>query len=96
MQQDENDLMIVQSIIDLAHNLGLEVVAEGVETDDVARMLTLLGCDYIQGWHYGRSVPAQEVPWLLGVIDANPESAPAPPPPTPPPPPGAAVPSPSV
>jgi diguanylate cyclase (GGDEF)-like protein len=104
MQQDENDLMIVQSIIDLAHNMGLEVVAEGVETDDVARMLTLLGCDYIQGWHRGRPVPAKEVPWLLGVMEASPESAPppppppaaVPPPPPPPPPPGVAMPSPSA
>jgi diguanylate cyclase (GGDEF)-like protein len=99
MQQDENDLMIVQSIIELAHNLGLEVVAEGVESDDIARMLTLLGCDYIQGWHGGRPVPAKEVPWLIGIMEASPDGPsppPPPPPPGPPPPtPGVAMPTPS-
>jgi diguanylate cyclase (GGDEF)-like protein len=103
MEQDENDLMIVQSIIELSHNLGLEVVAEGVETEDISRMLTLLGCDYIQGWHRGRPVPAKEVPWLLGVMEASPDGAPLPPPPPlppgppppPPSPPGVAMPTPS-
>jgi diguanylate cyclase (GGDEF)-like protein len=71
MKSDENDLLIVQSIIDLAHNLGLEVVAEGVETDDTEKMLKLLGCDFVQGWHRGRPVPAKEIPWLLGVLKAR-------------------------
>jgi diguanylate cyclase (GGDEF)-like protein len=101
MQQDENDLMIVQSIIELAHNMGLEVVAEGVETNDVARMLTLLGCDYIQGWNRGRPVPGHEIPWLLGVVEssadfASPLPPPPPAPPPPPPAPGVASPSPSA
>ncbi|HEX2173647.1 MAG TPA: EAL domain-containing protein, partial [Dehalococcoidia bacterium] len=71
MKSDENDLLIVQSIIDLAHNLGLEVVAEGVETADTEEMLKLLGCDFVQGWHRGRPVPAKEIPWLLGVLRAE-------------------------
>jgi EAL domain-containing protein (putative c-di-GMP-specific phosphodiesterase class I) len=84
MQQDENDLMIVQSIIDLAHNMGLEVVAEGVESEDIARMLELLGCDYIQGWHKGRPVAAKEIPWLLGIMEGTPHDGSGPPPPPPP------------
>ena len=90
MQTDENDLLIVQSIIDLAHNLGLEVVAEGVENEEVSKMLKLLSCDFIQGWHRGRPVPAKEVPWLLGVMRSSAASMPPPPPPrssSPPPPP---------
>ena len=86
MQNDENDLLIVQSIIELAHNLGLEVVGEGVENPQVAEMLKLLGCDFIQGWHRGRPVPAKEVPWLLGVMKTTTASLPPPPPPPPPPP----------
>jgi diguanylate cyclase (GGDEF)-like protein len=101
MQQDENDMMIVQSIIDLAHNMGLEVVAEGVETEHVAQLLASLGCDYIQGWHRGRPVAAKEVPWLLGIMEATPEATPPPPPPPaasigrqpPPSPPNVAMPS---
>ena len=95
MQNDENDLLIVQSIIELAHNLGLEVVAEGVESPEIADMLKLLKCDFIQGWHKGRPVPASEVPWLLGVVSTMdssydapalsdaPAPSPAPPPPAP-------------
>ncbi|MDQ3955537.1 MAG: EAL domain-containing protein, partial [Actinomycetota bacterium] len=71
MQSDENDLLIVQSIIDLAHNLGLEVVAEGVETEETEKTLRLLGCDFVQGWHRGRPVPGKELPWLLGVLRAT-------------------------
>ena len=85
MQTDENDLLIVQSIIDLAHNMGLEVVAEGVENAEVVDMLKLLGCDFIQGWHRGRPVPAKEVPWLLGVMQTTSDAVPPPPPPPPPP-----------
>ena len=83
MQTDENDLLIVQSIIDLAHNLGLEVVAEGVENVEVADMLKLLDCDFVQGWHKGRPVPATEVPWLLGVMRNAEDSINMPPPPPP-------------
>jgi len=43
------DDVIVRSTIDLAHNLGLRVVAEGVENDDVQAKLMLLGCDAVQG-----------------------------------------------
>lgn len=83
MQTDENDLLIVQSIIELAHNLGLEVVAEGVESLEVADMLKLLNCDFVQGWHKGRPVPATEVPWLLGVMRNAEDSINMPPPPPP-------------
>ncbi|MEA2461431.1 MAG: hypothetical protein QOH90_1608, partial [Actinomycetota bacterium] len=78
MANDENDLFIVRSVIDLAHNLGAEVVAEGVESEEVVGMLRMLGCDFIQGYHCGRPTAVEEVRWLLGVIDpiaVSPESA---------------------
>ncbi len=77
MAADENDLFIVRSVIDLAHNLGAEVVAEGVESEEVVGMLRTLGCDFIQGYHRGRPTAVEEVRWLLGVIDpiaVSPES----------------------
>ena len=83
MQNDENDLLIVQSIIELAHNLGLEVVAEGVENEEVTKMLALLGCDFIQGYHRGKPVQAQEVKWLLGLMRTPAAATPPPPPPPP-------------
>lgn len=49
---------IVASVIDLAHKLGMEVVAEGVENARTAAILTDIGCDIGQGWHFGRPMPA--------------------------------------
>ncbi|HEX3629066.1 MAG TPA: EAL domain-containing protein [Candidatus Dormibacteraeota bacterium] len=56
---------IVRSTIDLGHNLGLKVVAEGVENEATARMLREYGCDYIQGFHISRpAAPGPLGPWL--------------------------------
>ena len=65
MAHDENDAVIVRSTIDLAHNLGLRVVAEGVETQEVMDLLAILDCDVIQGYHLSKPLPAAEVTqWL--------------------------------
>ncbi len=61
MEQDENDAVIVRSTIDLAHNLGLEVTAEGVETSGALDLLDVLGCDYAQGYYICRPVPAEKI-----------------------------------
>jgi diguanylate cyclase (GGDEF)-like protein len=57
--QDEN---VVRSVIDLAHNLGLSVVAEGVENAEVWRRLAAMGCDEAQGFFMCRPLPADELP----------------------------------
>jgi diguanylate cyclase (GGDEF)-like protein len=51
---EDQDLVIVRSMIDLGHNLGLSVVAEGVEDAETLGMLRTLGCDLVQGYHLGR------------------------------------------
>ena len=62
---DADDAAIVRSIVDLAHALGLRVVAEGVETPATWRALEALGCDRAQGFHISRPMPADEVTrWL--------------------------------
>lgn len=58
-------LAIVSSIIALAHALRLKVVAEGVETEEQARLLHLLGCDEAQGYLFSRPVPAADIAALL-------------------------------
>jgi diguanylate cyclase (GGDEF)-like protein len=65
MENNENDAVIVRSIIDLAHNLGLKVVAEGVETKDTWITLCVLGCDHSQGVYLSSPLPAEALPgWL--------------------------------
>jgi EAL domain-containing protein (putative c-di-GMP-specific phosphodiesterase class I) len=65
MTNDENDAVIVRSTIDLGRNLGLEVVAEGVENAEAWRNLELYGCDIAQGYYLSRPVPADELTaWL--------------------------------
>lgn len=60
MQSDPDDAKIVRSTIDLAHNLGLRVVAEGVESAQVWNLLRDLDCDQAQGHHMGRPMPTAE------------------------------------
>ncbi|TPW18748.1 MAG: signal transduction protein containing a membrane domain an EAL and a GGDEF domain [Halothiobacillaceae bacterium] len=65
MVANENDAVIVKSIIDLAHNIGLQVIAEGAESDVEYSLLEELGCDYVQGYHVSQPLPAEEFTlWL--------------------------------
>ncbi len=61
MAQDDSDAAIVRSVIDLGHNLGIKVIAEGVEGVDSLVMLKELGCDAAQGFHIGRPMPAAQL-----------------------------------
>jgi len=65
MADDRHDRMIVRTIIDLAHNLGLRVLAEGVEDAATLELLRDLGCDDVQGHLVGHPVPAAELAALL-------------------------------
>ena len=60
MQTAEGDALIVRSTIDLAHNLGLSVVAEGVESADILEHLRSLQCDEAQGYHISRPLPLDD------------------------------------
>jgi diguanylate cyclase (GGDEF)-like protein len=66
MQRDGNDAVMVRLIVELARNLGLSVTAEGVETAAVEQALRELGCDFAQGYHVGRPMPADECRRALG------------------------------
>jgi len=65
--QDGGGDEIVSAVISLAHALGLEVVAEGVETIQQLEILRSLNCDFAQGFLFSRAVPANELQSLYGV-----------------------------
>ena len=76
MLRDESDLIIVRSTINLGHDLGLRIIAEGVEDGATLERLALLGCDLAQGYHLSRPMPADAFnAWLQ---NAGPESSAAP------------------
>ncbi|MGM0679228.1 MAG: putative bifunctional diguanylate cyclase/phosphodiesterase, partial [Pseudomonadota bacterium] len=60
MLNNINDRAIVRTIIDLAHNLGFQIVAEGVEDHQTLLLLQEMGCEFIQGYYIGRPVPPGE------------------------------------
>jgi diguanylate cyclase (GGDEF)-like protein len=68
MSIDDNDRVIVRSLVDLGRNLGLQVVAEGVETEEVWNALLKLGCDYAQGFYNSRPMPAEQLTRWLNVM----------------------------
>jgi diguanylate cyclase (GGDEF)-like protein len=76
MRRSRSDKAIVTSTIDMAHALGLRVVAEGIEDEPTREILADLGCDLGQGWHFSRAVAADLVPGLIRDIAAggNPSS----------------------
>jgi EAL domain-containing protein (putative c-di-GMP-specific phosphodiesterase class I) len=65
-----DDAAIVRSVVDLGHNLGLEVVAEGVENRHVLRALQQIGCDYAQGYYLGAPMPWETLAEHLGSVHA--------------------------
>ena len=65
MESEKDDAVIVRSIIDLGHNLGLKVIAEGVETLEAKEMLTAFECDEAQGYYFSHPVPPSEMTRLL-------------------------------
>ena len=65
MHKDSSDEVIVHSTIDLAHNMGLSVIAEGVENQNVWDMLVNLNCDIAQGYFMCKPLPADKLAdWL--------------------------------
>ena len=61
LPDDKEDAAIVKAIIALAESLGLDLIAEGVETDAQKEFLLASGCKHIQGYYYGEAVPAEEI-----------------------------------
>lgn len=69
MHQDARSSRVVRAIIDLGHQLDLQVVAEGVEDRETLDVLRALGCDRAQGYHIGRSTPAAHVLERMATVE---------------------------
>ncbi|MDK9701778.1 MAG: PAS domain S-box protein [Sulfuritalea sp.] len=63
---DQDDAAIVRAVIQMARSLNLKVLAEGVESEAVAEQLRAMDCDLVQGYHFGRPMPAAEFRDLIG------------------------------
>jgi diguanylate cyclase (GGDEF)-like protein len=68
MEADDGDAVIVRSTIDLGRNLGIKVVAEGVENESTWRAVSELGCDLAQGYFRSRPMPPEQIPAFLDVL----------------------------
>jgi EAL domain-containing protein (putative c-di-GMP-specific phosphodiesterase class I) len=68
MTTTQQDAVLVRTAIDLGHNLGLTVVAEGVEAAEHVRALRALGCDIAQGYHYARPMSPARLSELLDEV----------------------------
>jgi diguanylate cyclase (GGDEF)-like protein len=75
MLSDESDLIIVRSTINLGHDLGLKVVAEGVEDEATLHRLEKLGCDLAQGYHFSKPLPPEAFNKWIGLTAESAESA---------------------
>ena len=65
VNQDNCSRVIVKSTIDLAHSLNMKITAEGIEDAATLKTLRALGCDYAQGYYFGKPLTAQEyVSWV--------------------------------
>ncbi len=67
---DANDAAIVRAIVTLGHSLDLEIIAEGVETSDQLAFLRAEGCDGVQGYYFGRPMPAKD--FIARVMEEQP------------------------
>ncbi len=74
------DMQVVKAIIAMAHALGMQVITEGVETEEQYEMLKQYGCDYAQGFLLGHPVPMAQLRELLGQVEKRPPPPTAPPP----------------
>lgn len=70
--QNTEDEAIVKAVITLGSSMGMKVVAEGVEDAAQLKALEHYGCDQVQGYHFGRPMPADEVAGFLKGFGVNP------------------------
>ncbi len=65
MLTDKATLILISSMIEMGHNLGYEIIAEGIETSDQLKMIKKLGCETVQGYLFSKPLCTDEIPHLL-------------------------------
>ncbi|MEZ6874842.1 putative bifunctional diguanylate cyclase/phosphodiesterase [Enterobacter sp. KBR-315C3_2022] len=65
MLENNKNRKLVETIVNIAKTMEMNVVAEGIETEEQQNILTALGCDYLQGYLFSPPLPAEQIPWLL-------------------------------
>jgi EAL domain-containing protein (putative c-di-GMP-specific phosphodiesterase class I) len=65
MRENSKNIKIVSTIINIAHSMNMDVVAEGVETSEQQRILSGLGCDALQGFWFSDPVPEEDIDIML-------------------------------
>jgi diguanylate cyclase (GGDEF)-like protein/PAS domain S-box-containing protein len=68
LPNDENDKAVASAVISLGQKLNLRVIAEGVETDDQVAFLRENNCDEMQGYHFSKPIPPQEIERMFGAL----------------------------
>lgn len=77
VNHSKSDAIIVRTTVNMCHDLGLEVVAEGVETAAAMQVLQDMGCDYLQGYYYSKPLPLSEFcSWLAKRKNSQPDALP--------------------
>ena len=69
IEKNEKVRKIIRAVVDMSHSIGIEVVAEGVETKEQLDYLKGIGCDYIQGYYFSRPLPEQDFETMLNQAD---------------------------
>ena len=60
IQEGQRNRSILESVISLAESLGMDVIAEGVETEEQLRILSEMGCNHFQGYYFSKPIPVDE------------------------------------
>ncbi|MCX7739267.1 MAG: EAL domain-containing protein [Hydrogenothermaceae bacterium] len=71
MMENERDRALVKTIIDLTKNLGMESLAEGVETQAQYELLNKMGCTYVQGYLFSKPLPEDKLEELYSLKSEN-------------------------
>ncbi len=76
MEREADDATIVRSTIDLGHNMGLRVVAEGIESEATLELLARMGCNQGQGYFISRPMPSDQfLAWLASWTPQQPDNS---------------------